>query len=152
LEVETLLRRRNRRQNPWTIRLFAARLEGGERGCSRHAQNGCVMFVVMRAGGGDSVIRDRHAWLFAACTGLILEPSRWWLARSRHARVDWRGQVGGGGGGVGLSAYQTSPPGHATTDVPRGRAWGILGGGCWVERVALEMWRGMLGVVAMLAA
>jgi hypothetical protein len=131
LEVETLLRRWNRRQNPWTIRLFAAGLEGGERGCSRHAQNGCVMFAVMRAGGGNNVIRDRHAWLFAACTGLILAPSRRWLARSRHVRVDWRGQVGGGGGGsrtervpnLSARAHDSGcTSGPRVGDSPRGRA------------------------------
>ena len=78
------------------IRLFAAGLEGGERGCSRHAQNGCAMFAVPRAGEGRSVSRERQARLFAACTGLMLAGSR---------GVGWSGRGFGGGRGRGMRGW-----------------------------------------------
>jgi hypothetical protein len=48
------------------------------------------MFAVPRAGGGNSVIRDRQTRLFAACTGLMLAGS---------PGVGWRGHDFRGGRG-----------------------------------------------------
>ena len=81
-----MLQRWNQRQN----KVVRGWLGGGERGCSRHAQNGCAMFAVPRAGEGRRVSRERQARLFAACTGLMLAGSR---------GVGWSGRGVGGGRG-----------------------------------------------------